>query len=105
MTVELSILLAGIGLCATLYYNAYNKNKAELEAAKNEAKAETANSTMVLVKLENISEDIKDIKREYKDLRTELTTFRERIILLDASLKRAHERVDHVEGKSDGGSA
>ena len=43
---------------------------------------------MVMVKLENIADDLKDIKRESRENREEMKTLRERIVIVEQALKR-----------------
>lgn len=63
-----------------------------------EAKDRASTHTMLLTKLENISDDLKDIKRDYRDTRSEVQSLRERVVAVEASLKSYHKRLD---GKTD----
>ena len=49
---------------------------------------------MVVVKLENIADDIKDIKRESRENREEMKQLRERVVIVEQSLKNYHKRLD-----------
>jgi len=49
---------------------------------------------MVMVKLENIADDLKDIKRESRENREEMKTLRERVVIVEQSLKSYHKRLD-----------
>ena len=49
---------------------------------------------MVVVKLENIADDIKDIKRESRENREEMKQLRERVVIVEQSLKSYHKRLD-----------
>ncbi|MFR8180535.1 MAG: hypothetical protein ACLU80_12355 [Dorea sp.] len=42
---------------------------------------------MVMVKLENIADDLKDIKQESRENREEMKTLRERVVIVEQSLK------------------
>ena len=46
------------------------------------------------VKLENIADDIKDIKRESRENREEMKQLRERVVIVEQSLKSYHKRLD-----------
>lgn len=49
---------------------------------------------MLITKLENISDDLKDIKRDYRDTYIEVQNLRERVVAVEASLKSYHKRLD-----------
>ena len=46
------------------------------------------------LKLENIADDIKDIKRESRENREEMKQLRERVVIVEQSLKSYHKRLD-----------
>ena len=47
-----------------------------------------------MTKLENIADDVKDIKRDYRETRTEVQDLRDRVIAVEQSLKSYHKRLD-----------
>ena len=70
MTIEVSILLTGISVAGALYFglstkkrNEKNDTKAEAEKAVSDTKEETKNDTLVMMKLEMISDDLKECCR------------------------------------------
>jgi peptidoglycan hydrolase CwlO-like protein len=60
-------------------------------------KKEATELTTVIVKLENISNDTKDIKSELRSVRTEVGELRERVIVTEQSSKSLHKRIDNFE--------
>lgn len=48
------------------------------------------------MKLENIADDIKDIKRESRENRDSIGMLRERIANVEQSVKSCHKRLDGV---------
>ena len=67
----------------------------------NETKQETENNTLVMMKLEMISDDIKEIKNENRNFREDISALRERVAKVESSLKSYHKRLDgetHPEG-------
>ena len=46
------------------------------------------------ISLENIADDLKDIKRESRENREEMKTLRERVVIVEQSLKSYHKRLD-----------
>ena len=49
---------------------------------------------MVMMKLENIADDLKDIKRESRENREEMKSLRDRVVVVEQSLKSYHKRLD-----------
>lgn len=68
---------------------------------KADDKNETAQLTTVIVKLENIGDDIKDIKKDIKEVNVEVQNIKERLLKVEQSTKSAHHRLDHLEGIRD----
>ena len=57
--------------------------------------------TTVIVKLENISAGISEIKLDIKDVKNEVKELRERVAKVESSTKSAHNRIDEI--KKEGG--
>ena len=53
--------------------------------------------TTVLVKLENITELVAEIKNDIKEERAERQELRERLSAVESSAKSAHKRIDGLE--------
>ena len=64
-------------------------------------KEDTSQITTVLIKLENISEGITEIKSDMRSVKEDVQKLRERIVAVEASTKSAHKRIDHIEGKTE----
>lgn len=101
MSIEISLLISAISLSSAIYFNAWNKNRNQKKDAEDEKKEEraeakesAANTTAIMVKLEMMSSDIKEIKADNKDLRAEMNVFRERLVATEASLKSLHKRLN-----------
>jgi peptidoglycan hydrolase CwlO-like protein len=62
-------------------------------------KKDATELTTVIVKLENIGSDTKDIKNEMRSIRNEVGELRDRVIVTEQSLKSFHKRVDNFEGR------
>lgn len=98
LTVEFSLLLTVISVCSAVYFGLANKQRNDKKDMQSDAEERTATNTMVLTKLENIADDVKDIKRDYRETRQEVQHLRDRVIAVEQSLKSYHKRLD---GKSD----
>lgn len=82
------------GLC-TLYFSI----KANKRAEANEVEKDSVAMASVMVKLDSIGDDIKEIKIDNKAMRNEMNDFRERLAQNEATIKSLHKRLDHVESK------
>lgn len=61
---------------------------------KKDLQSEATQITTVIVKLENISNGITEIKSEVTHIKSDLTEIRERIVKVEESSKAAHRRID-----------
>lgn len=84
----LSVAIAG----AAFFLNWKKGNKAEDQKAATEI-------TTVIVKLETISNDTKEIKSELKNTRAEVSELRERVIVAEQAARSLHRRVDGIENR------
>lgn len=77
-------------------------------AIKGEAKSDQMAMTTVAVKLENIQDNMKelktdfssnmsDLKKDILSIRSDMNEFRERIVAVEQSTKSAHHRMDMYE--------
>lgn len=60
-------------------------------------KEDTSQITTVLIKLENITELVAEIRKDVRDDRAERQEMRERLVAVEASAKSAHKRIDTLE--------
>lgn len=84
MTIELSLLLSGIS----------NKKRNDKKDAEQETEERATANTLMMTKLENIADDVKDIKRDYKETRAEVQDLHDRVLIVGQSLKSYHKRLD-----------
>lgn len=96
MTIELSLLLSGISVAFAVYFGMHTKHRNEEKDTVEKTEGQTEKNTMVMVKLENIADDIKDIKRESRENRESIGMLRERIANVEQSVKSCHKRLDGV---------
>lgn len=76
---------------ALAIYAAIRTNRKEL---KEETKNDTVEMTTLIVKLENINAGINEIKSDFRTMKTDLDSLRERVARIDESTKAAHKRLD-----------
>lgn len=63
---------------------------------KADSKADAGEMTTVIVKLETINENIKEVKTDIKDVKGDMERMKERIVVVEQSVKSAHKRLDGV---------
>ena len=83
MTVEISLLLSGISVAFAVFFGISSKNRNDRKDTEQE-----------MTKLENIADDVKDIKRDYRETNIEVQNLRERVVAVEQSLKSYHKRLD-----------
>lgn len=64
---------------------------------KGDTKANANEMTTVIVKLETINENTKEIKADIKDVKNDMERMKERIVIVEQSVKSAHKRIDGME--------
>ena len=71
---------------------------------KGDTKNDGAQISEVLVKIELMSSDIKEIKADFKaevkGLKTDLENVKERLTIVEQSTKSAHKRIDGLHGSA-----
>ena len=92
MTIEVALLISGISVAFGIYAGVVNLKRNE----KADTKADTAEMTTVIVKLENIGNGITEIKNEMINVKNDIKEDRERIIRVEESAKQAHKRIDEI---------
>ncbi|MDO5572966.1 MAG: hypothetical protein Q4G60_03190 [bacterium] len=96
MTIELTA--AVIIAIASLAFNVFQAMRKNNKDDKDEAKAGSERSTAVIVKLESISDDLKEIKVENRTTTERVNAQGERLAVAENSIKSLHKRMDKVEG-------
>ena len=83
MQIELSTLISIVSVCAALvfgYIAMKRNNTSDIEE-------NASMNARVLTKLDMISDDLKDMKRDSQDLRQEFTHLSERVLILEQKTK------------------
>lgn len=74
---------------------------------KSDTKNDGAQTSEILVKMEIMQSDIKEIKADFKSevkgLRSEVENLKERIIKVEQSASSAHKRIDGLHGEHQAG--
>jgi len=64
-------------------------------------KEDTTQLTTLLIKLENISDGVNEIKKDMRSMREDVQVLRERIAKAEAAIASAHKRIDVWTGKAN----
>lgn len=92
--IELSLLLSGISVAFAIFFGISNKKRNDKKDAEQETEERATANTLMMTKLENIANDVKDIKRDYKETRAEVQDLHDRVLIVEQSLKSYHKRLD-----------
>ena len=90
MTIEISILISILSISFAIFFGLKNSKRNYTLDTKSDA----SQLTTVIVKLENISIGITEIKSELFNVKNDIKEDRERIIRVEESTKQAHKRLD-----------
>lgn len=97
MTIEATILISVVSVSFALYFGLKGMRRNQ----KKDDAEEASERTTVIVKLENISSGIAEIKSEMCNLRSDLREQRERLVIAEESVKSAHKRIDELRKKEE----
>lgn len=65
---------------------------------KGDTKQDIGQLTTLIVKLETIGDDVKEVKNDMKDVKSDIDKMKERVTITEASVKSAHKRIDYLQG-------
>lgn len=92
--IEISLLLSGISIAFAIFFGISSKSRNDKKDTEQSAEDRAATHTLLMTKLENIADDVKDIKRDYRETSIEVQNLRERVVAVEQSLKSYHKRLD-----------
>ncbi|MCD7947012.1 MAG: hypothetical protein LUG13_01775 [Oscillospiraceae bacterium] len=93
MTIEVALVISGLSLAFAVYQGITNLKR----NSKHDAKHDATEMTTVIVKLENISSNIAEIKNDFSNTKNDIKGISERLIVAEQSSKQAHKRLDGFE--------
>lgn len=92
MEIEIALLISGL----TMAFGIYSGMSSIKRHARKDSRKESAEMTMVIVKLEGISAGIAEIKTDLNGVKGDIKELRERLIVAEQSVKLAHTRIDEI---------
>lgn len=93
----ISICISVATLVIALYFNTSTKRHTE----EIDTKKETTDMTTVIVKLENISTGVSEIKADLRSLKSDVQANRERIVMLETNLKNLQHQFERQQEATD----
>ncbi len=96
MTIE--ITLAVVVSIASLSFSVYMGLKNNKKTDEKEIEARVERDTKVKMKLDEIGNDVKDVKETVKSIQNDVKDHEGRIVKLESSLKAEHKRLDGLFG-------
>lgn len=90
--IEMSMLLTILSVASAVVCGFLTARR----GARQDTKAEAAQLTTVIIKLENIGVGVSEIKAELSNLKADAKENRERIVRVEESAKQAHKRLDDM---------
>ena len=93
LTIEVALLISGVSVAFGIFAGISNLRRNQ----KLDDKKDATEMTTVIVKLENISIGISEIKNEMTNVKNDIKESRERLIKVEESAKQAHKRLDALE--------
>lgn len=93
--IDVSVLLSVISVVIAAAVAATNIKRNNASDNRQEA----ANLTTLIVKLENISDGVNEIKSDMRSMKSDIQDLRDRLIRVEQSDKSAHHRLDTLESK------
>lgn len=95
MSIEITLLIAIASLSASIYFGLKNSKRGD----RSDIEAKAAETATINVKLDNIGNDVKDIKYDISAVKTDVQNLAERMVIVEQSTKSAHHRIDDIEEK------
>ena len=68
---------------------------------RGDAKADGSQTMEIIVKLETINENVKDVKSDMKDVKADVDKIKERLVIVEQSAKSAHKRIDTLHDERE----
>lgn len=95
MTVEVAVLISIVSVAFSVYFGLKNNKRSDSKEIEDRVK----DNTTINIKLDNINSMVQDIKAEITSMRTDIKSHNDRIIMLEASCKQAHKRIDELNSR------
>lgn len=92
MSIEIALLISIVSVCFSVYFGLKNNKKTD----RDEVAEKIARDTRTDMKLNEIGNDVKEVKETVKNIQSDIKDHEGRIVKLEASYKAEHKRLDEV---------
>ena len=97
MTIEIALLVSVV----SVVFGVYSIVSGARRNSRNDARQDAAGMTTVLIKLEGISDGVKEIKTDFNAMKADMKEINETVIKTVASLEAAWKRIDELKMKME----
>lgn len=96
-TTLITITISIVSVSAAIYFGLKSSRRNDTK----DIEARATNNAVINVKLDNIANTVNDIKYDISALKKQVADIDKRLVMVEASAKSAHHRLDTMEGKED----
>ena len=89
MSIEIAVVISAAAFIVSLVQAVFNMRRAN----RSDSKEDSAQLTTVIVKLESISDDTKEIKGDLRDVKSDLKDHSERLVRAEQQIKALEKNV------------
>lgn len=93
MNIEFNQILTFVSVVAAVYFAFKSNSRANNDEVSKKAQVDAILSQ----KLDSISDDTKEIRKEITDVKVKVNDLSERVVMVEQSTKSAHSRLDRYE--------
>lgn len=93
MNIEFNQILTFVSVVAAVYFAFKSNSRANNDEVSKKAQVDAILSQ----KLDSISDDAKEIRKEITDVKVKVNDLSERVVMVEQSTKSAHYRLDRYE--------
>lgn len=93
MNIEFNQILTFVSVVAAVYFAFKSNSRANNDEVSKKAQVDAILSQ----KLNSISDDTKEIRKEITDVKVKVNDLSERVVMVEQSTKSAHNRLDRYE--------
>lgn len=93
MSIEFNQILTFVSVVAAVYFAFKSNSRANNDEVSKKAQVDAILSQ----KLDSISDDTKEIRKEITDVKVRVNDLSERVVMVEQSTKSAHHRLDRYE--------
>lgn len=97
MNIELNQILTFVSVVAAVYFAFKSNSRANDDEVSKKAQVDAILSQ----KLDSISDDTKEIRKEITDVKVKVNDLSERVVMVEQSTKSAHHRLDRYEEEEE----